>query len=132
MPGRRPARRRLDNRRLPVPYRPTQSPSRHTGWTRLAASGSLRLGRTAWGNDMACLEPVVMDDDALDEHLQDCPFVPEGGFGQPGARAGAEGGRVGEHGPGPSPLAAQAGPPLALVPEHPTAIGHVPAPFSQL
>ena len=64
------------------------------------------LGRAAERNDMADLQPVVVDDYTLDEELQDRLLVLEGGLGQPAAHPLTEGSQVGEDGLGLRPLAA--------------------------
>ena len=50
--------------------------------------------RAAQRDDMADLQAVLVDDDALDDELQDCLLLGERGFVQPAAHASAERGQV--------------------------------------
>ncbi len=56
--------------------------------------------------DVADLQAVLVDDDALDDELQDCLLLGERGFVQPAAHAFAEHGQVEQELLGLSALAA--------------------------
>ncbi len=62
--------------------------------------------RTAQWDDVADLQAILVDDDALDHELQDCLLLGEQGFVQPAAHAFAERGQVEQELLGLSALAA--------------------------